>query len=60
MGFFHYAKKPLEKRVRQCQQLVVINLYDERDLMGVLPRHRAEHAKRHDVFGIEVLRIRSK
>ena len=61
----------LIERVRIREELVVIELEDERNLVRVLPRDRSEHAERrrdgvaaafdrelHDVLGIEVRRVR--
>ena len=71
--FLHSAKQNLVKLIRQRQQLVVIDLHDERNLVRILPRDGAQHAKGrshcvaaafdrqlHDVFRIEVLRVRRK
>ena len=66
------AREPnLIERVRIRQELVVIDLEDERNLVRVLPRDRSEHAERggdgvapafdrqlHEVLGIEVHRVR--
>src|SRR2546423_9688634 len=69
--FLDRAKQHLIESVWQSQQFVVINLDDKWNLVRVLARDCAEHAKRrsnavaaafdgqlHDIFRIEVLRIR--
>ena len=69
----HRAKHHLIKLVRQRQQLVVIDLYDEGNLVRILARDRAQHAKSRsngvaaafdrqldDVFRIEILRVGSE
>ena len=69
--FLDGSKQHLIELVRQRQQLVVIDLYDERNLVRVFAADDAEYAERrgdcvapafdrefHDVFRIEVLRVR--
>ena len=73
MGFLDGPKQDLIEFVRQGQQLVVIYFYDEWNFVRVLASHAAEHAERrgdtvtaafnrqlHDIFRIEILRIRSE
>ena len=63
----------LVELVRVSQQLVVVQLHEERNLVGVLAGHRAEHAQRggdgvaaafdrqlHDVLGIEIIGFLAK
>jgi hypothetical protein len=72
-GLIHRAEQPLIVGVRIAQQLVVVDFDDERNLVRVLPRDRAQHAQRrgygvavaldgqlHDVLGIEVDRVRGE
>ena len=60
-------EQDLVELVRVGEELVVVDLHDERDLVGVLARHRAQHAEGrgdrvaaaldgqlHDVLGVEV------
>ena len=67
---FTLAKRIWSYAVRVGQELVVVELEDERDLVRVLARHRSEHAERrghgvaaaldrelHDVLGVEVGRV---
>ena len=73
MRFFHCAEQNLIEFIRQREQFVVIDLNDERNLVRVFSRDRAQHAERRsdtiaatfdgkldDVFRIEVLRIRGE
>ncbi len=61
------AEQDLVELVRVGEELVVVDLHDERDLVRVPARHRAQHAQRgghrvaaaldgelHDVLGVEV------
>ena len=70
VGFLNLAEENLLERVRVGHELVVINLHNEGDLVGVLARRHAENAegrgnrvaaafngKLDDVFGIEVIGI---
>ena len=43
VGLLHGAEENLIGLVREGQQLIVIDLYDERDFVGVLARDGAEH-----------------
>src|SRR5713226_10625124 len=45
VGLLHGAKENLIGLIGEGQQLVVINLHDERDFVSILARDRAEHAK---------------
>ncbi len=45
VGLLHGAEENLIGFVWKGQQLIVIDLYDERDFVGVLARDRAEHAE---------------
>ena len=67
---FDAGEQDLVVRVRIGQELVVVELQDEGNLVGVLARHDAQHAERrgdgvaaaldrqlHDVLGIEVHRV---
>src|SRR4030095_3843047 len=70
---FHPTTKYLVKLIRQCKQLVVIDLHDERDFVCVLSSYGSEHTKSrsnsvaaafnsqlHDVLRIEIERIGSE
>ncbi len=67
------TERNLLRFVGVSQKLVVVELHDERDFVGVLARHRAQHAERaghgvapaferqpHDVLGVEVVGVLGK
>ena len=73
VGLLHGAEQNLIELVRQSQQFVVIDFDDKGNLVGILAGNAAEHAESrshgiatafhgqlNDVFGIEILRIRSE
>ena len=72
-GLLDSAEHDLVELVRVGQQLVVVELDDERNSVRPVPRERAEHAERrrhrvaptfdselHDLPGVEVLRVGSE
>ncbi len=72
-GLLDRAEHHLIKLVRVCKKFIVVDLYDERDLVRVLSRNRTEHAEGRrdavasafdreldDVLRIEILRVRRK